>query len=266
MNFKKLIACIMLCLFFNNNCYEPGPLPANWSLTFKAGVAPTLLTDRGAIAPVVCSSTPPVFTAACEQKFSDLWGNHPLTVGVDLAYAVADYMEFFGEVDYRRTKAHTSCFTATQLGEEFGVITLHLDSFRAVGAYVGLRYFSCRYIYERMSFFVGSKLGLMHYQKVNACPLTFESPENNSIFDQNNLWFEASTVVSGGLQVGFDCLLTCRWSLFFNAEVVAGAAPKTAFNIIKQDELVLPDFTNIIHEQSGTLLAFPINLGLRFYF
>ncbi|HEX2977634.1 MAG TPA: hypothetical protein VHO47_00725 [Candidatus Babeliales bacterium] len=244
---------------------DNGPLIKPFSVTVRAGVAPSLFTDRGSVNVVVCPFSPPFFEVAKGQKFGDIWHNYAANVGVDFGYALCNNVELFGEFNYRRAKATNKSFLGVAPTGAFGNFFFDLDDFQEYAGYCGFRYFFNRVICERMAFFLGSKFGLVNYPKIRTRPLTIINATGISLI-QDTVWFDAHTAVSGGLQVGFDYLI-CDWiSLFFNAEIVASGSLKPFFNFVKADPTIFPNFTNLLREANGTLLSFPVNIGFRFYF
>lgn len=269
MNLK--IVSILFCLItsgtvfsYHESCSD-GPLIKQFSCTLKGGIAPLVFSSRGSTNIVVCPFVQPFFEAAKGQKFSQMWRNYPLSIGAEFGYAVCNNVELFGEFDYWRAKARNKSFVGQAPSGAFGTFFLSLDDFQAVAGYVGWRYFFNRILCNRLSFFLGSKFGIINYREVSTSPLTIVNAVGTRLV-QNSIWFESTNAVSGGLHVGFDVLFSESFSFFFNAEFVASGGVKSLFNFVKADPTIFPNFTNIVRESPGTVVAFPINIGIRFYF
>jgi hypothetical protein len=240
-------------------------LPTSFSLTVKGGVAPTLFADSGDLLIALSDATPVLYRGAKGQDFNDIWHNPTWNIAFDLAYSPVDTIEFFGEFNYHRATARAdNIFTVNSSAGRFGTFQPNAEAFQTYGGYIGSRLFTTRKWNNKIAFFIGSKVGVITYSKIDAQPLTIIS--NNVTVSQNTPWFESRSVVSGGVQTGFDFLMSNALSLFFNAEVVASGSMKPKFNIVKQNTTLLESFTNIVREAPGTVVSFPVNLGLRYYF
>jgi hypothetical protein len=242
-----------------------GPLFQPYSVTVKGGVAPTIITDRGGLFAAVSSFNPLVFESVKDPKFNDMWHNYPANIDVDFGFALSNHVELFGEFNARYAKAKNLSFIGQAPTGVFGTLSPELSNFLAYAGYVGNRYFFNRIFCDKLSFFLGLKFGVVNYRKINAKPFSITN-QQGQVLTQNTIWFESRNVCSGGLQAGFDILVTKSLSIFFNAEVVASGPMKPLFNFIKEDQSIFPAFTNLLRESSGTVLSFPVTLGLRYYF
>ncbi|MBI2774461.1 hypothetical protein HYX58_00425 [Candidatus Dependentiae bacterium] len=261
-----LLISSSLLIGADQDCCTNGPLVKPFSLTIRAGVAPSIFSDRGTVNAVVCPFTTPFFQVSEGQKFGQVWHNYPLNIGIDLAFALANNVELFGEFNYRRASPTNQSFTGVSPAGAFGEIFLNLNHFQEFGGYVGFRYFFNRVFCDRCAFFLGSKFGLVNYTEVKSQPVRIVRAIDGAELTQDSIWYESNNAVSGGLQVGFDYLFCDSISLFFNAEIVASAAPKPLFNFAVENLAIFTNFNNLIRESQGTLLSFPVNTGFRFYF
>ncbi|MGE0206954.1 MAG: hypothetical protein AB7R69_03845 [Candidatus Babeliales bacterium] len=262
--------CVLALLFSSvlsarHDYDQSGPLFQPYSFTVKGGVAPSVFSYKGSLYAAVIGFNPLVFRGASNPAFNSMWSNYPINIDFDLGYALSNHVELFGEFNYRHARRKQLSFEGISPLGTFGTLFPHLDNFQAFGGYAGFRYFSRRFACDALSFFVGLKFGTAHYQKVRAKPLHIVNAQGQ-ILDQNSTWFRSNSVPSGGLQTGFDVLVAKSFSLFFNAEFVASAAPRPLTNFVKKDQGIFPAFTNLIRESSGTLFSFPFTLGLRYYF
>jgi hypothetical protein len=254
-----LCAVVNNAIFSNDECC--GPLIKPFSFTLKGGVAPSLFSNTGTIYAVVASLMPPFFQAANGQKFGQMWNNYPLDIGFDIGYALNCNVEVFGEFDYRHAKARNKSFLTP---DKFTTIFPKINDFQSYGGYVGFRYFFDRIFCDKLSFFLGSKFGMVHYTKIKANPLTISNLAGT--LTQNTTWYEPTNAVSGGLQVGFDLLVGKSYSFFFNAEAMVSGGQRAFVNFVKADPNIFPGFTNIVRTSPSNLISFPVNIGLRFYF
>lgn len=260
-----LITTLLLQAHVHDYEHHCHPLKRRFSLTAKAGVAPSAMTQRSDINGVVFVYEPPIVPLAQEPQFGSLWHNVPFNLDLDFGYALSGHVELFAEGTYRYAHAKNNSITIKPIHEQIKTITLTVDSLSAGAVYVGFRYFFNRICAQRLSFFTGSKFGLIHYAGVNAKPLFIESADGDT-YKASAKWYNLSTGVSGGIQVGFDCVLASDWSLFGTIDLIASSGMKPNFNIVTPDNPVFPAFTNIIREPSGVMLTGAFTLGLRWYF
>lgn len=255
----------------------------------KNCVAPTKRTQQGCVwltnlcfdpGETICSncepmgiSTPstPVFSVSQTAKFSDQFKT-PLAVGVEVQYALDDYHMVYLEYAYRHANSKVFPFTAGifQVCEKF-------NDFKSHAGYLGARNYFNRVWCDKLSFFVGLKVGILHRNQI-CYNLNLAVPSFNIPLTEiaDNVYFFSDNVVSGGLHLGFDYCFNCNWSFQFNAEVVASAGHRTNQNVVfgRSAGLSLPDdaaklaalggLTNVNIGAVGTEVQFPITFGLRY--
>lgn len=260
-----LISGAVLHAHVHDNEHHCHPLKRRFSLTAKAGIAPSIITQRSDINGVVFVYEPPIIALAREPQFGSLWHNVPFNLDLDFGYALSGHVELFVEGTYRYAHAKNKPVNVKRINDQLKKFTITVDSFNAGAAYLGFRYFFNRICKERLSFFLGSKFGLIHYAGVNAKSFFLESTDGD-VYTNVGQWFNASTNVSGGVQVGFDCAVASDCSLFGTIDLIASSAMKANFNIATPDNPVFPAFTNIIRDSSGVIFTSAITLGLRWYF
>jgi hypothetical protein len=251
----------------DNCCYqetaccvnEAGPLVCgSWGVQVKGGVAPMFYTKRGPIYLTNALLPTPVVTLFKASKYSDVYKT-PWIVGGELSYAVTSNIQLFGEVNYRHGSPKTHNFSALFAGQNIP-IRERLSPFKAIGGYVGTRFFCDRW-FDSVSPFWGFKIGVVHHKAICAATAVagVASPTPLDIYHKN-------TVVSGGGQLGFDACVWGDLKFVFAAEIVATAGLKPNRNIVFADPAITLGFTNFNQGDIGTELSFPITFGLRYDF
>ncbi len=276
---------------------EGGSAPlicGQWSIVPKIGVAPTKRTQQGCVwltnpcfptgGPICdfCNtdttmpevpSTPnsPVFSVSKTAKFSSQFKT-PLAAGVELQYALNEYHMVYLEYAYRHANSKAFAFTAGA----FEVCETTND-FKSNAIYLGARNYFNRVWCDKVSFFVGLKVGLLHRNQIcydlNLAIPSFNIPQTAIA---TNVYFFSDNVISGGLNLGFDYQFNCNWSFQFNAEVVASAGHRTNENVVFGRSAGLTDpadraklaalagLTNVNIGPVGTEVQFPITFGIRY--
>ncbi len=200
-----------------------GPLEAgSWFVKPKIGVAPSIFAGRRARQQFVvpraaqdqarCEVSTPecnvdkfantLQEGPCLPKFSDMFNQGVLHVGVELGYNVCDRSPWFLEFVYNRasgkciqpceyitnkatagctkncnTDCNTDCTTScndscSPSGDSLSAICNLIDNYgnySAYGAYIGGRYFTDPFWCDTTSWFFGYKVGILHRQAVEAC-------------------------------------------------------------------------------------------------
>lgn len=240
-------------VFGDNYC--PGPLcPCSIGVQIKGGVAPTFWTDPSANAVVLPGAFPFVLPLAT-LDFDDMF-DLPWTVGGELTYNLNDHVQVFGEVSYRQADGRSRSRT-------LGALTLTNDwnEFKAIGGYVGARYFLNRWECLGIAPFVGAKIGAVYHWAVQNRP---DVAIDGVILGLGHVnWYHSNTALSAGIQLGFDYEITECLGLVFLVEGVFTDQMKPNHNAVFSDLLGI---TNGIVGETGTDISVPITLGLRWNF
>lgn len=180
----------------------------------------------------------------------------------------------------------SSCDDGCPSGPSLSIISSLQDgysNYQAFGGFIGARHFTNRFWCDNFSFWYGYKIGMLHRKAVDSC--------GSIVYDTNTITdgvcptvsgslsrtiFCKSNTVAGGLQIGFDYNWNDCLSFQLGGEVVASAglrgnrnsANNVAAVLCGTDPLpvtaLLP--SNIIVSNSGTVLNFPIWVGLTWEF
>ena len=234
-----------------------------WDLQVQGGVAPVLWRNRGALVGVNCSLTPAVAVNLLNTtpRFSKFFKT-PWYVGGQVGYALSDNSRVYLEFDYsqangKNTVALTSDFTPA------GTLTFTFDKYKVFEGYVGARYYWDRWC-DRLSFFLGGKVGFLHHKKQNVNLLAaFPSTVTPVTYDDQS-WNNSSTRVSGGGHVGLDYCICGNWSLVLTGEVVATCGPRGVGAIHLASSF--GGFSDVFTPGIGTELRFPVTLAVRYSF
>ena len=317
MNVRHLLALLVCMattsLAFGDNCCGPC-LPHTWYLLPKVGAAPGFFANRGYEMRVVprsgISCPTSTIDVPCDEilsnpqdilqqnscrlfKFSEGFTNRVLHVGGEIGWYATDCCAYFIDLIYNRAggdclNLHTSnfraidgcqqdngCFSGNELTDTD--FTINLNAYQAFGAYIGNRYFFDRMLCDRLSFWLGGKVGIMHRNNICATselPAIEISEELGGgtlpAVTVSNTVICSSNALSGGLQLGFDICINECWSILIGAEVVATSPFKVNRNIpfalrtpvnstASAQDLAQP--TNIIAPSTGTFIQFPLWIG-----
>lgn len=267
---------------------ESAPLEAcQWGIVVKGGVTPTRRTEQGCVwltnpcqnlsGPITgCNTTPPsptspVFSVSKTAKFKNQFKT-PATFAVELQYALDGYHMIYLEYAYRHAKATPFPFTAGLFE-----VCETTNNYKSQAGYIGFRNYFNRMWCDKLSFFVGGKLGILHRNQI-CYTLNLATPSFNVPLTEiaTNPYFFADNVVSAGLHIGFDYNFRCNWSFQFNVEVITSAGPKVNQNVVfgAAAGLTLPadtakltalgGLTNVNIGAVGTEVQFPITFGIRY--
>lgn len=254
-------------LFFNHfvYCEQVSPFECgDVDIQFQAGICPIRWNDGGHIsinsfAPFVASPTLSLFR---HVHFSNLY-HLPWILGMQTGYSWSEHARLYFEVNYAQAQAQQDVgFNTDSTPTLPAAITL--NKYKLIDAYVGGRYYWDRYWCERVSFFLGGKIGLVHHCR-NTFDLVIGIPQlGNQTVLLDVPVFDSRTSISGGINGGFD--ICCgNWSLVFTSEVVISRGPQ-----VGDDLLVSPPISNIFSTiffgKVGTELRFPITAGIRYTF
>lgn len=240
-------------------CCEDGPLTCGaWSVQVKGGVAPTTFSDRDSTILTIPAlfPLPTVISVGNGPSFSRQF-NCPWTIGAELAWNASTHVQFFTEYAYQRASGKSRSFTS------LGGITLsqNLDDFSSNGLYLGARYYfstcwdTC---YGRIAPFTGFKAGVVWIDSVNY------DLEIAGIDFGSDSYYRRRTTVSAGLQIGLDWNICENWSAVLTSEFVAsGGLHGNRNKVVPANQTGV---TNVSFGGTGTLLAFPVTLGVRYTF
>lgn len=258
------------------SCYECGCNPLNcgsFGLQFQAGVNPIIWTKRGNLNLVDCTQATHFTNFGKLPKYSSFFKT-PWVVGGQISYALTDNSNVFVEFNYVQANAKgsgvntTASSSGTNPGTPNAAVLLKLSKYKLFNAYLGARYYFDRWC-DRVSFFVGEKVGLVHHKSNN-----FQTLTTGTVLSQYTTgteFFHRNTVVSGGLHLGFDICFCGNWSLVITGEVVANCGPSVVQpNIVlaASDRAALPsgDPSFFTLGPVGTELQFPVTLGIKYNF
>jgi hypothetical protein len=254
-----------------------------FDIEVRAGVAPTIWSDRGLVQAVSCNALAiPGFNRSIVDlfklpKFSKFF-HVPWIVGVHLGYEVSPCFETYIEFNYRQARGRTFELIGrdaiTIPNDVLNVTFTFNDKYRAFDAYIGARYYWtwdwcwC----NEVDVFLGGKFGLVHRKKVDFA-YNFSSAScvsETALTSACTPFFFASTRPAAGLNIGAEWCLGCGFWLVLTGEVVATCGPKNNDNIaaINAGCNVLPSIlpSNLIIGHIGTEIFFPITLGLKYSF
>jgi hypothetical protein len=309
---RHLSLLLLLSLFGGNvqadRAYEDGSCCAreyvcscnplncgSFGLEVEGGIYPIVWTKRDSTLLVSCpttATTNPVGSFGKLPKFSDLY-KLPWTVGGRIHYAMSDNTEIYVEFNYAQARHKDSCQSLSCGSTSndccaVGLVTitpaaplaLSLGKYKLFSAYFGARYYWDRWC-DRVSFFLGEKVGLVHHKRVSFNSLSavaggfdcfgfgtgFCGSANNCGSNSCNDFFRRNTVVSGGVNFGFDVCFCGNWGLTLTGEVVASCGPRGNGNIVLGvDDAANLGGSNIIVGHVNTELSFPVTFGVRYNF
>lgn len=242
-------------------CCEDGPLTCGaWSVQVKGGVAPTDFSDRDSTYLTIPSLFPavpnPVISAGKGPSFSRQF-DCPWTVGAELAWNASTHIQFFTEYAYQQASGKHRSFTNRGLlfGHKY-------DDYSNNGLYLGARYYfsTCwNTCYGRLSPFAGFKGGVVWFDTINY------GLEIGGVSLGKDQYFKRRTAVSAGLQIGIDWNICENWSAVLTSEFVATGGLHGNRNKVVNPALS-NGVTNVSFGGTGTILTFPVTLGVRYTF
>ncbi len=250
-----------------SSCYECGCNPlycGAWDLQVQGGVNPILWRNRDQILGVDCSLAPAASPVAViydnVPKFRKLF-RIPWIVGGQVGYAFSDNTRVYLEFNYSQAKGKDSVLIPTDFNSVVtGTFSFH--KYKIFDAYVGARYYWDRWC-DRVSFFLGGKVGLTHHKRTNADIILAAPTVANLPLADTNI-FRSNTVVSGGGNVGFDVCFCGNWSFVVTGEVVASCGPRNVNNIPLTTSFA--SISNVLPGAIGTELRFPVTAAVRYSF
>ncbi len=281
-------------------------VPGCWYILPKAGVAPTIFTDRESTLwteplngfentraydanndqwptnpPTGLNDVETILfdTGICLPKFKDAFSNRVLHIGAEVGYNLRDNCLAYADITYDRAHGGTVCFSIDR--NNFGNppadgdtstttsnFNQSFSTYHQFGAFLGARYYFDRCICNRFSFFLGNKIGIIHRRRICTNVLVEFEDEALSSKQINIEIAKDDNTVGGGVHLGIDICI-CDWlSAYIAAEVVAFCSLKTNRQIpipidgATLNYVVQP--SHIIPAGSGTMLQFPVWIGLRY--
>lgn len=266
--------------------YECSCNPLNcgsFGLQVQAGVYPILWTRRGDISLINCvPTTSPVLSAGELPRFSKLF-RVPWDVGGKVSYAMSDNTDIFVEFNYVQARSK-DCASLSNCGSNSCgdvvvapaiPLLLSLNKYKLFNAYFGARYYFDRWC-DRVSLFVGEKVGLVHRKRSGFSSLTGNCNVDcntdcvtscNTSNNCGNDFFGNTTVVSGGVHAGLDVCFCGNWAFVVTAEVVASCGPRSNGNLVlSADDALLLGGSNLLVGSVGTELSFPVTVGIKYNF
>lgn len=246
-----------------SNCYECSCNPlycGAWDLEVQGGVCPVTWRSRDQWTITDGGVTTNLFeTPSFKHLFRTPW-----IVGGQIGYHWCDNVRLYVEFDYLQAKSKNNVVALT--GTNITLNNLCTGKFSAFEAYFGGRYYFDRWCCDRLSFFLGAKIGLINHRKINFNG----SLSVNGIIVAPGLvateaaLFKSNTQVSGGVNAGFDICFGGNWSLVITGEVVANRGPRG--NSIDLTPTLIATATNLSIGKAGTELLFPVTAGIRYSF
>lgn len=258
--------------YANGDCcprqYECGCNPlycGAWDLQVQAGVAPVLWRNRGPLVGVNCSLSPAAVAVNLlneTPRFSKFYKT-PWIVGGQVGYALSDNGRVFLEFDYSQANSKNAATFTSDFSNPAGTLAFTFDKYKVFEGYVGARYYWDRWC-DRLSFFLGGKVGFLHHKKQNLVLAAAFPSTVTAVVYASQPWNNSSTRISGGGHIGLDYCICGNWSLVLTGEVVATCGPRgvgavhlsSAFN----------GFTDLFTSSVGTELRFPVTLAVRYSF
>ncbi len=267
------------------SCYECSCEPlycGAFGVLIQGGFRPIIWRNRGNFFGVNCvtAATNSQITVLEEiPKFRHFY-KYPWEVGGQLSYALSCNTNVFVEVNYAQARNKKECNVFTTTGFQcanpinpVSGLAINLSKYKIIDAYVGANYYFNRWC-DRVAFFFGGKVGLVHHNKVHYNSLTagFNCSTGGSVIycttNTNKDFFLSNTVVAGGAQAGFDICFCGNWSLVVTGNVIASCGPKSIDSIALNttDMLNLNGVSTLLIGHVETELAFPILVGIKYNF
>ncbi len=245
-----------------NPCDPCCPLkPCSFNLQVKGGWEPGYYTDRthtwinAPVNGIELTRGPRI-----GQMHDQMRG--PWQIGLEAGYNVNCNVMFFAEVNYFKGDKKNNSINIVL--DNLGVVVPATEKFQGQegwNGYIGARYFFDRsWFCDRVAPFVGAKIGFTHYNKL----ICFPTLENGVRIDRI-VYFKSSTEVSAGVQIGLDWEICNNFHGIFTAELVATGARKNNLND-RADPIQSGGVFNNVIGQTGTIINFPLTIGLRYDF
>lgn len=257
-------------------CSDVAPLRCGrFDIQLHAGVNPIRWRDRGGLyGPTFEAPSNIAIIKAFDLPDFDCLYKTPWIVGGQVGYAYSDNMRFYLEGFF--SKAAPQCpsralLLRTETGAPNGTtITLGLDSFELGGFNAGVEYYMNRFWQEKVSFFIGAKVGFVHHRQVmfSAFEVIPTTPPLTIVLipdtDKQRI-FKTDAAVSGGFNFGFDILLNDCWSFVMSAGLVGTAGPKSSSDVMLIPSFAIPP-RNFMVTHTDSEILFPVTFALRYTF
>lgn len=228
----------------NNSIGQKG----QWAFAFQSGWLPTHYASKGQL--YRFNQNGPGFTTGESFKFNNQFKD-PMLLGGELSYAFSDNIHGFVDINYMRARGNKFTFIYGNFN-----ISQTFKDFKALGAYVGTRYAFAQ-LHPDFVPYVGAKVGVVRYSDVTA----FEEFNNSTAPSKTIPFYDASTTVSGGAQLGCDYFIRRDFAIGIKAEVIASGARKS--QVVRNAP---PNAPNVYVGHTGTLISCPVQLVLRYRF
>lgn len=222
----------------------------------KGGIAPIIWPNPGCFSaiPTVASSTSAICDFQTIGGFHDHFNAIPWTVGFEFETELNECVQIYIDFQYRES-AVSNCtfpvnipFINTKAQLEF------TKPYRDASLYIGFDY--CCDTGSCATIFIGPKIGLSHYFKLQTATLAFDTIPSGLVCTS----FPSQTVASGGGRVGFDCYIAHGLSIVFRAELLAQSGRK-----LNECPIQLAS-ASLFFGKIGTTFVLPIEIGLRYTF
>lgn len=236
----------------------------------QGGINPITWRNRGEFDTVNCVGfIDPVVKIFDTPKFRTFF-HIPWIIGGQVGYAYSDNTRIYLEFNYCQASAKDAIavLTANPLVVPPQTVTFSIKNYRLYDFYCGTRYYFDRWC-ERISLFLGAKVGLTHHQSVALNTLTISAPQLApiNVISPATPLFKNNTSISGGFNAGFDCCFCEDWAFVITGEIVASCGPKSNHNIVLAPSVIgIISATNIIVGHIQTELRFPVTAGIRYSF
>ena len=219
-----------------------------WAITPKFAVAPTWYTNRGdtlLIGQAVPLGLDKKFKL---EQFDDMF-DLPLMYGGHVGYMFRKHIEFFIDLDYAHASGRTIHFHFDD-----NRFKQKLQPYKAFGAYIGTRLYAA-FFNERLTPFVGVKVGCLHRWKVNA----HEAIDTMAgKFKRSPTFFLSDNTIAGSAGIGFDAYFTHWMGFSFETECLISGQRRSA-------TLFSPSPAPIIRVgDTGPMIAVPFSFALEF--
>ena len=267
-----------------------------YSVQIQAGVNPIIWAGR------CCTyGVANVDAVGCDDNFLSLRElprfhklfRTPWIVGGKLGWNMSACDELYLEFDYTQAKARSYTLCIPSLDDcTVGVgLDLGNSKYEAYMAYVGARHYFERCWCDRLTFFLGGKVGLLHHKAIRAnlsatgecalgnCNSSCNVSCNNSCnvscnnscdfscngFSGCNDLFKKNTVISAGGNIGLDFCFWGDFDFVITAEVV-GSGPLQSCSSVVVGDFDEAGISNIVLGRYSTEVSFPVTFGFKYTF
>lgn len=258
-----------------DTCSKKPLFCGSWNFDIHGGFAPIVWGSPGEVDLVACApcGTNPIVHLACHlPKFICLY-KLPWIIGGKLGYAVCENVECNIEFNYLQAKRKCNAGITLNVSDlPDKKFTIDVGEYRLFDAYFGSRYYFDRIWCNRLSFYLGGKVGLTHHYKTcgafNAHDIVCAPISGTCVPGSRpfliNTFFTSNNQVSIGLVTGLDVCFCNGWSAFVTGEAIVscGSRTRTAITFAQPTAASLCE-TNLIVGGIGTELRFPVTCGFK---